>query len=117
MAFTGFAIIDKLSIRRRAAFNVAFSDGRQLTINDDDNVQGHDPGTGRSVDAGGCGWTLYNSVGVKIGEDRTGLLAYDNNWLYNNLVFEIPATLKIVQDGPAVADSNPDFYRIKFKGA
>jgi hypothetical protein len=110
---TGKTFVSGLQIKQRAAFNVAFSDGTELTINDDDNVQGLDPGTGRSVDVGGCGWTLYNAAAEKVAEGRDGLLAYSNNFPYTGLVFEAPGRIKVVQDGPARGPDN-GYYEIRF---
>lgn len=110
---TGRAFVTSLQIRQRAAFNVALSDGTQVTINDDDNVQGSDPGTGRSVDAGGCGWTDFAEDGSRT-EGRNGLLAYANNFPYTDLAFEIPGRLKLIQNGAARLDGG--FYELRFTG-
>jgi hypothetical protein len=112
----GKAFVTALQIRQRAAFNIAFDDGEtELTINDDDNVQGSDPGTGRSVDAGGCGWTLYKA-GQKVAEGRDGRLGYANNFPYTDLAFEAPGRIKVVQEGPARGPDN-GYYELRFNEA
>lgn len=109
----GKAFITALQIKQRTAFNVGFDDGKtELSINDDDNVQGNDPGTGRSVDAGGCGWTLYEN-GQKVAEGRDGSLAYANNFPYTGLAFEAPGRIKIEQQGPAKGPDN-GYYELNF---
>lgn len=111
---TGRAFVTALQIKQRAAFNVALSDGTELTINDDDSVQGIDPGTGRSVDAGGCGWTDWAADASKAGEGHDALLGYTNNFPYTDLAFEIPGRVKIIQNGPARLDGQ--WYELRFTG-
>lgn len=109
----GKAFVTGLQIKQRAAFNIAFDDGKtELTINDDDNVQGIDPGTGRSVDAGGCGWTLYEN-GTKVAEGRDGQLGYTNNFPYSDLTFQAPGKLIVSQSEPARGPDN-GYYELRF---
>ena len=108
-----FAYFTAREGRRRDTLNIALADGRQVTFNDDDNQQGYDPGTGRSVDQGGVGWQMWDGLAASIGQGRNGLLAYDIAPLYQNLVFEIPGKIKLVQDG-AVENQGNGFYKIAF---
>lgn len=109
----GYAYMSRLEMKKRAAFNIGCDDGSQFTINDDDDVQGHDPGTGRSVDVGGCSYTLYDDYANITAEGLDGLLAYDNIYPPTNIVFEAPGKLKAVQDGVPVDQGN-GFWLLKF---
>ena len=109
----GRAFLTAQQIRSRAALNIGMDDGMtELSINDDDNAQGSDPGTSRSVDAGGCGWTLYRN-GAKVAEGRDGQLAYANNFPYTDLAFEAPGRIKVTQEGAAIGPNN-GYYELKF---
>lgn len=114
----GITFVTALQIKQRAAFNIAFDGGIELTINDDDNTdQGLDPGTGRSVDAGGCGYTLYKD-GIKQDEGHNALLSYLNNFPYTDLVFEIPGKFKVVQIPMTDEERKPKngYYELHFTG-
>lgn len=112
----GEAYASAASIRRRAALNIACDDGHtEFLIADENDVQGHDPGTGRSVDAGGVSYTHYYD-GTKVSEASDGMLAYDDLFPYSNFVFEAKGKFKVVQTGDAVLlpGPAPGFYHLTF---
>jgi hypothetical protein len=113
----GNAVQSAAEVRRRAVLNIAFDDGHELTINDDDNSSALDPATGRAVDAGGCSMTLYKD-GVKIAETLAGLLSYEAQFPYNGMVAEMPGVFKAEQVGQARLEevAGLRWYWFKFQG-
>ena len=113
--YKGHALFSKSEAKKRDTLNIESdeSDNAEYPtisfhdVNPRDNIV--DPGTNRSVT--GVNWTLYNGATVTHGQN--GVLGYDANYPFNNLVFEVPGVMKVAQIGAPVLVG--DYFKLSFQ--
>ncbi len=114
LTYKGHALFSKTEAKKRDTLNIESDEAGNVEyptisfhdVNVRDNVT--DPGTNRTVT--GVNWTLYNGASVSHGQN--GVLGYDANYPFNNLVFEVPGVMRVVQEGGPVALG--DYFKLSF---